>query len=395
MENAAHTLCGLALARAGGDRLSALAAPTLVVAANLPDCDVVGAIWGGQPWYLCHHRGLTHALIGLFTLSLLLAGAVRILGEPLRRWLGDERPLSFRGLWAAAGIGLLSHLALDSLNVYGVRPFLPFSERWYYGDIAFIVDPWMWLGLGLGACLGAPRPAPLARDPQPDPQSEAELDAALVAARAAPPPPRAAAWWTLGNLFWWLATLGALGLLFSTERAPRAVAWIWCAGMLSVLAVRSLGLVPNERRRWAAWAGLALTALYLSGLATCQRRADAAARAAVAAIDPDPVTRSSTNPLPAVPWRFSAVVATERFAYRVPVDLLAGAPEPAGDPLPRRLDHPDLPRAAGTAQHTAWRCFARIPFVARQGDELILGDARFMPRAVRGWCNLAVQLDER
>ena len=25
-------------------------------------------------------------------------------------------------------------MGLDALNTYGVRPFLPFSGRWYYGD---------------------------------------------------------------------------------------------------------------------------------------------------------------------------------------------------------------------------------------------------------------------
>jgi inner membrane protein len=47
-------------------------------------------------------------------------------------------------------IGALSHILLDLLNTYGIRLLMPFSERWFYGDVLFIVDPWIWLGLGLG-----------------------------------------------------------------------------------------------------------------------------------------------------------------------------------------------------------------------------------------------------
>jgi inner membrane protein len=43
--------------------------------------------------------------------------------------------------------GLL-HIFLDYTNNYGVRPFLPFSDHWYYGDFIFVIDPWIWLILG-------------------------------------------------------------------------------------------------------------------------------------------------------------------------------------------------------------------------------------------------------
>ena len=36
---------------------------------------------------------------------------------------------------------MLSHLLLDFTNNYGLRPFDPFSYRWYSWDIVFIVDP--------------------------------------------------------------------------------------------------------------------------------------------------------------------------------------------------------------------------------------------------------------
>ena len=44
----------------------------------------------------------------------------------------------------------LSHILLDFTNNYGVRPFWPFSEKWYSWDIVFIVEPVMLLFLILG-----------------------------------------------------------------------------------------------------------------------------------------------------------------------------------------------------------------------------------------------------
>src|SRR5262249_62356862 len=50
-------------------------------------------------------------------------------------------------------LAVLVHLGFDWLNDYGIRLLLPFTDRWYYGDIIFVVDPWFWLLLGGGAHL--------------------------------------------------------------------------------------------------------------------------------------------------------------------------------------------------------------------------------------------------
>ena len=42
---------------------------------------------------------------------------------------------------------------MDFTNSYGVRPLLPFEDRWFYGDLVFVVDPWIWLILGFGVVL--------------------------------------------------------------------------------------------------------------------------------------------------------------------------------------------------------------------------------------------------
>ena len=71
-------------------------------------------------------------------------------------WLGKHvkpkpaLPLNSRWLLVAAFLGTGSHLLLDYTNAYGVRPFLPFSGRWYAWDIMFIFDPLLLALLILG-----------------------------------------------------------------------------------------------------------------------------------------------------------------------------------------------------------------------------------------------------
>ena len=38
---------------------------------------------------------------------------------------------------------MATHPLLDYTNSYGLRPFLPFSDRWFYGDSVSIIDPTM------------------------------------------------------------------------------------------------------------------------------------------------------------------------------------------------------------------------------------------------------------
>ena len=82
MDNLAHTLVGAALARAGLDRVSPLATPTLVIGANLPDLDVLAGFSGGLS-YLDYHRGITHSVIGLVCQAPLLAGAMLVVARPI------------------------------------------------------------------------------------------------------------------------------------------------------------------------------------------------------------------------------------------------------------------------------------------------------------------------
>jgi inner membrane protein len=47
-------------------------------------------------------------------------------------------------LLSLAVFGSLLHIAMDFQNNYGVHPFWPFDDRWYYGDFLYIVEPLVW-----------------------------------------------------------------------------------------------------------------------------------------------------------------------------------------------------------------------------------------------------------
>jgi inner membrane protein len=150
VDNLTHTLTAVALSHAGLHRKTRFATLTLIAAANLPDLDLVSRFWGDAT-YLKYHRGFTHSILGVSLLAFLLGLTIYFLGRKAKPKPGP--PLSLGWLLILAWIGTASHLLMDFTNSYGVRPFLPFSARWYAWDIMFIFDPLLLLllcfGLGL------------------------------------------------------------------------------------------------------------------------------------------------------------------------------------------------------------------------------------------------------
>jgi inner membrane protein len=135
MDQLTHTATGLFLSRAGLSRFTPHAGPILMLAANAPDMDVVSA-FAGQLNYLNYHRHLTHSIAMLPLVALLPLLLVRLFAR---------KPLGWAGAYLISVIGVASHLALDSTNVYGVRLALPFSARWFHLDITSVIDIWIWV----------------------------------------------------------------------------------------------------------------------------------------------------------------------------------------------------------------------------------------------------------
>ena len=157
MDNLAHSLAGAALGQAGLKTKTGLGMATLIIAANLPDVDALGLLFGEN---LAWRRGWTHGPIAMLVLPPLLVGAM----VAFDRWQtrrgtrpATRLPVHVGWLFALAYIGWASHPLLDFMNTYGIRLLMPFSEAWFYGDTLFIIDVWLWTALSVGVWLSSRR----------------------------------------------------------------------------------------------------------------------------------------------------------------------------------------------------------------------------------------------
>jgi inner membrane protein len=156
MDNVTHSLAGLLVAEGAlrlrtrltkaepSPRFRTVAAISSVIAANLPDADLVYSGLGGSHLrYMLQHRGYTH------TVLFAIVGAVAAYGVSTLVWRSRDReaPTQEDAHWLLGLllVSTLSHLVLDWTNSYGVHPFWPVDNRWYYGDAVFIIEPWLWV----------------------------------------------------------------------------------------------------------------------------------------------------------------------------------------------------------------------------------------------------------
>jgi len=147
VDNVTHTLVGLMMSRAGIDRRVPRAAALMMMAANVPDIDGVSIF--KPELYLQWHRGYLHSLACSPLVALI---------PPLLLLLFKRQRITL-GLWFFSWLGVLSHLALDWTNAYGIRLLLPFSDRWLRLDMTELFDPWILVILFLA--LAAPALASL------------------------------------------------------------------------------------------------------------------------------------------------------------------------------------------------------------------------------------------
>jgi inner membrane protein len=154
MDNLCHTLVGAAIGRAGFRSRTSLASATLMIAANIPDLDVL--VFATDEPSISFRRGWTHGVVAQALLPLALAAVMTAFG----RWRGTRPgapPLRPGWLLGLSYLGLASHVFLDFLNTYGIRLLAPVDWRWFYGDAVFIVDLFLWMALGVGIWLARRR----------------------------------------------------------------------------------------------------------------------------------------------------------------------------------------------------------------------------------------------
>ena len=286
MDNITHSLMGAVIGRAAaplvgpGRHGRRWAIITGMIGANLPDIDLAWMELMPDPQigYLLHHRGHTHTL----ALIPLMAAAV---GGPLlwaaRREAQQRRQREGQtgavGLVAVAAINCAVHILADSWNNYGVHPFWPIANRWYYGDTIFIVEPWLWAALGPAAFWIAPA----GRWWGWGGWRRARVIGAVIGAVAAGAlvgPGQAAAWVT-GVLVWGLISGGLAG-----------------AGRWEALCLGTGGLVG------AAWLAFAI--------GSAQARAELAEELGQQ-VPEERLVDAARAPMPGVPWCWWVVAKTE------------------------------------------------------------------------------------
>jgi len=370
LDNLTHTLVGAALARTGLARATPLATATLVIAANAPDVDMT-AYAAGTYAALAVRRGMTHGVAAMVVLPLLVTAGVLAWDRRVRRRRHPDRPPARAApLLGLAALGALTHPVLDWTNTYGMRWWLPWSDRWSYGDALFIVDPWLWLLLGGAVLLCGPRPR--------------------------------------GG---WLATWTLLGLLASTVVVSAPVPWqakvVFLAGVAAIAVLHVAGLPRTGAGKLrSSRVAVALGAAWVLATVVVDAWAVRDVTRAAAGAGVDRVESVMVAPLPGEPHAGDVVVRTPdgyvrgswRLGRRPRARLDAAEPVPfteaSGVPADRLGDA--LARAARTSDVRRFLRWSRYPYwrVERieDGYRVRVSDVRYDRRPAGGLSGVEVRV---
>jgi inner membrane protein len=136
MDPVTHITAGALAARAAAGRFSpGRVAVFCLIAAIVPDLDSVVGL--GPEEYLRHHRAFTHSLLGMAVLAVPLAGIGKLL----------LRQTSFFSLYLLGYGVMLLQVYLDLATTFGTQILWPFTDRRFGFPGAFIIDPFLTLGL--------------------------------------------------------------------------------------------------------------------------------------------------------------------------------------------------------------------------------------------------------
>ncbi len=368
MDNLTHSLVGLASAKAGLERLSPSATAVCLIAANIPDSDIVVLLFGDRWTFLHHHRGITHSIIGTLALALLLPIVFYFVELIIASARARPPAIKLKGLLLASVIVSATHPLLDWMNNYGIRLLLPWSSQWIYGDFVFIVDPYLWMAFGGAAFLLTSK-----------------------------------SWIQLSVWSILVAVLSYLVLFGPAERGglsdPTFVRGFWIGGMILLFSLYRL----RVRQRWGskiALAAIFVAIFYLGGLAYAHRVALDESRGLailVANQNGEAITDIAAMPTLASPFNWQTVFETDQAVYRFSLRLRSqpdlsnlvrfDRPQPEVQPL--------LAESLNTRPAQIFMNFARFP-VARIGSNCIvqLADLRYTePGLARGSFGLEVPVD--
>jgi len=372
MDGVTHSLVGLTSAKAGLERWSPYATVVCILSANAPDIDVISGFFGGR-WTLLHyHRGITHSIIGTLALGFLIPSIFYAVDRAIAQWRKHPPKIRYRGLLIASLIAAATHPLMDWTNNYGVRPLLPWSGKWFYGDLVFIIDPYIWLVLGGAAFL-------------------------LTSSRRL----KIIGWSVLGIASTLLILLGPAqrGL---TTTVVFVVRVIWILGLLAFILARWFNL--QRRLKSIAFAALAFVVCYWGALALMHHAAYQIAftRAdQLAAENAEHLIRVVAMPTAANPLRWQSVAETDQAIYRFFVGVAA---QPSTSPeryeKPSGLSEQLVSAASLDPRAQVLLGFARFPLAQVESENCIgqtlvqFADLRYTePGGSRGNFSLSVPVD--
>jgi len=355
MDNLTHSLVGLAAAKAGLDRLSPYSTTVCLLAANAPDIDSASGFFGDRWTVLQHHRGITHSILGTFLLALIVPALVFALAKLVSRRRTQPAPARFRGLLIASAISIVTHPLLDWTNNYGVRPLLPWSGKWFYGDLAFVVDPYIWLVLGGAVFL-------------------------LTSKRWT----QIGLWTVIGAISTPLVLLATLPRI-SEGAALGTLRRIWVGGVVVLIVIRVFRLHEPLGRSIVA-GGLTLLVLYFGGLWWAHHTAyeNALHEANLISLSHgEHLARIAAMPVLANPFRWQCVMETDKADYRFYVGTAEVSTNSGSSADPSGIERFEKPSSHGNQliseaekdrRVRIFLGFARFP-IARVADEDCVGQS--------------------
>ena len=357
MDNLTHAFTAITITHAvSRERPSGLTLAAAVLAANVQDLDWLPVL-SLRPESIEAHRGTMHSLLAMPLLAIGAALGARFVAR--RRGNGAPSP-PFLPMLGICLVAAASHLLLDLLNPYGLRPLLPFDGTWYYGDLAGIFDPWMWLILGGSAF--------------------------LLSGRHTVP-----TWTVLGSVI----VVAALHMIPAQGAFGVVAGLVWTSAAAALLIVWLRGVDPRARRA-VACGGLTVAVVYVGCLAVLHEDAVARARtvaARVAGERGEHVVRVAAIPTVGDLSTWRGLAESERSVYRFAIPLGA-APEGPVERF-RSVHDPAVSALAGTDRAPLTRAFLSFArFVAVDIDTeggrpvLLLADPRYnnpQPGQPRTW----------
>ena len=292
MDNLTHSLVGLAAAKAGLERLSPRTTVLCIVAANAADLDVVTLVFGDRWTTLKYHRGLTHSIIGTVCLAFIIPILFYLAEMAVARLRARPLQVNLTGLLVASLIVSATHPLMDWTNNYGVRLLMPWSPRWFYGDLVFIVDPFLWALFGGASFLLTSR-------------TRLQL----------------IGWSALGLVVTLIVLLGSAERSIVSNPLQVRVFWITVLISLVVLFVTRAG---NRWGRKIAIASFMIALAYWGGLAWAHSLAikKGMFEASATAHSGETISRLAAMPTLANPVTWECVFETERATYRFDLSLL-------------------------------------------------------------------------